>query len=181
MSLTSREITNALARTCFSVRRQIIVPNVGEGLGIWEADLAVLYPSLWLEEVEIKISCSDFRKEFKTKAAKHRQLVRGVPDFAWNKARRDFDEDFSKPLAHKTRRFWFAMPIELAQRLLPEVPAYCGLLGVGATSWGHTVHVLQQAPTLKMARKLTEEERGKLLRLGYLRYWDLRLRDKEAA
>lgn len=43
----------------------------------WEADLLVIRPSGWAEEVEIKISKSDFRAEWTKKAEKHEDLRLG--------------------------------------------------------------------------------------------------------
>lgn len=162
----------------------------------WEADLLVIRPSGWVEEVEIKISASDFRAEWKAKAEKHEALREGVRVRAVANARRGKQlltgEDVSAdptlhqagpghPLTwwyvrrlHIIRRFWFAMPRALAERLLPEVPETYGVLAVGSYN-----EALQQPRNLRMARKLTDQERLRALQSTYYRFWRMLLREPE--
>lgn len=155
------------------------IPNV-HGKLPGEADLLVIRPSLWAEEVEIKISKADFKREFIKKAAKHRVLSEGskIMHYDW----RTGNLTTLRTDPHLISRFWFAMPMELAEELLPEIPGHAGLLGVAPrpTPWSRPiVKVIKTAPKLKMGRKLTEAEKSYFLRLALFRYWDIR--HKEAS
>jgi hypothetical protein len=151
--MTATQIAHKLSTKHWHYLKQICLPN--SFFAGAEADLLVLYPSGWLEEVEIKISISDFRREFKTKAWKHGSL-QGI---------------YSHKDGQILRRFWFACPSELAPKLLPEIPEYAGLISVD-----NQLAIVKQAPTLKGCRKLTDAEQKKLLRLTHVRFWDRELK-----
>ena len=99
--MNARQIEIAVARH-YCYRRNVIVPNVSWGLGLhYEADLVVLRPSGWAEEIEIKISKSDIKADLK------------------------------KSRAHECRwfrRLWFAVPVVLADS--PDIPERAGILSV---------------------------------------------------
>lgn len=174
--MTAIEVARSVAMGVWSPWRQIIVPNC-VGMTGEEADLLVLHDSGYMEEVEIKVSKSDFRREFAKKAHKHKALQEGLPRLKHEGGL--FRGDFSEPRPHLIRRFWFAMPIDLAMALRSEIPEWAGLIGVvEARSWGH--RILKKAPNLKHARKLTDAERLQLVRYGYVRYWDLAHKDPDA-
>lgn len=179
--MTSHEITMALAQRHWSYRNEIIVPRchfAGQ-----EADLLVLRTSGWLEEVEIKVSVADFRREWKTKTEKHLQMERGVP--IWKMKSDGFDaanpnhesfgthsfKDYSEGKPHVVRKFWIAAPADIAAKIEGEIPSHCGLLAVDLTNRVRPVRILKEAPRLKAARKLTDAEKMKLMRLAYLRFW----------
>ena len=139
----------------FGTRTNIIVPNVSWGLINHEADLLVLRPSKWAEEVELKISKADLKRDQeKNGGAGHR---------------------VSK-LIHK---LWFAVPEELAD--MPEIPAHAGIIKAvfdPARHYWRTVTV--RAPMLiKGTRKLTDDEIYQLMRLGMFRVWSLKQKQLE--
>lgn len=151
--MTANEVQYTLATAYWDYTKQIVIPNsyfLGD-----EADLLVLQKSGWLEEVEVKVSASDFRKEFedgnRCKNRKHQRMA-----FC--------DED-------RLRRYWFAVPEELVPKVKDLVPPYAGLLSVGGCGRTGYVRVVKQAPKLQKARALTVEEQLKLCRLGYIRLW----------
>jgi hypothetical protein len=192
-TMTARQVTRLLAVQHFGYRDMVCVPRCHFAGA--EADLLVLRPSGWLEEIEVKVSLADYRREFKTKADKHERLQNGKPHY---RARYEFDEfpfdpenpkhvaticdamdrvvayeDWTAPVPHLVRRFWFAMPQELADRLRAEIPEHAGLISVAL---GY-IRVLKQAPNLKVTRKLTDAERVDLMRLAYLRFWDVEAKE----
>ena len=61
--ITTIEIEVAIA-TLFDVRKHIIVPNISWGFTSHEMDIALITKSGFLKEIEIKISKSDFMKDF---------------------------------------------------------------------------------------------------------------------
>jgi hypothetical protein len=171
-AVTARQITDLLCHCHWRTRNQVLVPNVSYGLLPWEADLVVMYASGWLEEVEVKISKADFRRDFTSKPEKHERLQKGTPKQVFQgfgTPVQVWKPDWTKAEPSMIRRFWLAMPHELALKLLPEAPAHCGVIAVSTCCV-----VLRPAPVLKCARKLTAPEQNQLLRLAYLRYWDLR-------
>lgn len=65
-NLTVKQIENALVFSgWYSVRNDIIIPNLSWGLLNHEADLAILNKTGYLTEIEIKRSLSDLRADFK--------------------------------------------------------------------------------------------------------------------
>lgn len=192
--MTAAEVTRAVVRWRWSYREYVCVPRCHFAGS--EADLLVLYPSGYMDEVEIKVSASDFKREFKTKEDKHRLLNMGRPLWRWETdelagfdAENPLHEptfsdgnrlisylDWSRPEPHLIRRFWFAAPEELADRIVADVPGHAGLLSVRPRGG---VDELIKAPNLKQSRKLTDEERIALMRLAYLRFWDVEARELE--
>ena len=147
-----------------------------------EADLLCLRPSDWLEEFEIKVSLSDFKREFIDKAAKHAKLSRDTLQRELIARCGPISIDNLDRQQHKIHRFWFAVPHELLDKVKGLVPAHAGLVTVQRTSsqWRNAfgvVVVAKPAPALSMARKLTPAERCDLCRLAYLRYWDIEARE----
>ena len=66
-NLTVKQIENALifGSGMFSVRNDIIIPNLSWGLLNHEADLAIINKTGYLTEIEIKRSLADLRADFK--------------------------------------------------------------------------------------------------------------------
>lgn len=201
--MTSKEIVTALSYY-FDRRKNYVVPGFGGLPHTSDCDLLVVRPSGWAEEVEIKISKADFKREFEKKQYKHRVLVKGIPKHIykpyvgsmnlesieeWNQAVISptfepvsyyyaakertlqtccFGHDWGQCQPVPLKKFWFAMPSELAEELKDQIPPYAGLLTIGQYS---TVMQVAQAPTLK-GRKLTPEEIQKVFVSIYHRYWD---------
>lgn len=157
--MTERQIQRMLVRTKFDCRRNIVVPNCCR-FTYGEADLIVVRKSGWVDEVEIKVSKADYRREFKTKDIKH-GVMRG---------------DYQMECGYEymsCKRFWFAMPLALAQGLLEEMPAYAGLIGVRpySRSYSQPVSVLKNAPTLPCARKASADEMVAIAQNLASRFW----------
>jgi len=134
----------------FGTRQNIIVPNVSWGLLNHEADLLVCRPSLWAEEVELKISKADLRRD------------------------RAKDRGRGHKVSKLIRKLWFAVPEELAG--MEEIPDWAGIIkAVYDPRRGHWYTQTVRAPkAIKGARKLTLDELHQLMRLGVLRVWTLK-------
>ncbi len=190
---TASEILRELLRRRYRYERDLVIPRCW--LTGWEADLLVIRKSGWAEEVEIKVSAADFRAEWLAKADKHEDLLLGGCRRVGYTTRRGEARPFRgstlPPEAERivrgrlvyvregpvlVRRFFFAMPASLAERLLPEVPPHCGVLSVGAN-----VTELRPAPVLKTARKLTDAEQMRVMRSAYTRFWRVTLGEDESA
>lgn len=121
--MTCREVQSALLGcrvSCLWDPRRVIAARNTVGVLGWEADLVLIQPSGWLWEVEVKVSASDFRREFraKTKIEKHRVLVSGHH-------RANYRGD-QKP--NMVRKFFFAMPSEVYEQVKAEIPDYAGVI-----------------------------------------------------
>lgn len=142
----------------------IAVPN-SHGLVGYEADLLILRESGWLDEVEIKVSASDFRREFtaKTKQRKHDKLRTGVSFFP------------AEPIA--IRHFYFAMPLDVFQKVQNEVPEYAGIILVDppkVDQFGHMVPWVHKTPSkLPRAVKASDKFKARMLTLAHGRLWSL--------
>lgn len=174
--VTASEISYVLAHKVWKPRTHVIVPNLSWGLLPWEADLAVLHGSGYMDEVEIKISLADLRREFETKAEKHERLVRGSPQYVLGVDRK-FVPNWSDTKPHIVRRFWFAMPERLIEKGFGgiKLPDHAGLIAVSGTTTERLFYwkaeVIKQPKVLTNSRKLTDAERMTMMRLAYLRYW----------
>jgi len=164
--LTVQDIEIAVARH-FNSRTNLVVPNVWWGWGLrHEADMIVLRPSGYCDEVEIKTSAADIKADLK------------------------------KPRSHwedrRITRVWFAVPHTLVG--CPEIPAAAGILGVmrGTTdldtgcwrpwregddrAWRDDVAVVRPAKPRSKENRVTisDQQRMKLAELGAMRIWDLK-------
>ncbi len=132
----------------FNFRMNTIVPNVSWGWGLpYEADLVVLRPSGWADEIEIKTTKADIKADGCKKWSQH------------------WDKHFL--------RLWFAVPIELSE--CEFIPEHAGIYSVDrlGTKWPKVITV-RSAKRNPVARKVTDKERQKLLELGCMRIWDLK-------
>jgi hypothetical protein len=144
---TEEGIAFVLATKLFPWRRYVVVPNVSWGLLPHEADLVVLSKAGWLDEIEIKVSVSDFKRD--AKKWKHRLAeVNGKPELV--------------------RGFYYAMPEPVYEKVRSSIPEGVGVILVVNTLWAKK-H--REAVPNASARKLTDDEAAQLLRLGYIRYW----------
>lgn len=144
----------------------MIVSNVSFGWGLkYEADVLVLHPSGYCDEVEIKVTAADIRAD-KKKRNSH------WPD-------------------PRIRNVWFAVPPKLADN--PDIPDKAGILTVSFGVWEvgedcswilrdpregekcvSYVRVVRQPavrPKSKRVMKVSERDRLRLMRLGALRAW----------
>lgn len=193
--MTADQITRILIKSRWSVFSSLCVPRSNQLH--WESDLLVVNRSGYCDEVEIKISAADFRREFTAKADKHRKLIHGVPprtkpddplntDLWEARGQSEFyrwhGDDWGRCETHHVRRFWFAMPFDLARKLVGEIPDYAGLLSVGTglehrEAYDHwsEVYEVKKAPNLKHSRKVTDAEQARLLKSTYHRFWGMAL------
>ena len=153
---TSQQIEIALYDH-FNPRLNLCVPNVSWGLFKYhEADLVVLTKSNWGTEVEIKVSSADIKKDL-LKKHKHKEAI--------------------------IKDLWFAVPEGLETDV--NIPKDAGIIVVKRyIRKGKTKYHCQRfrmPVSNKKARKFSDEERLKLLRLGCLRLQGLKqkLNDKQ--
>ena len=158
--VTSADIERALIRT-WAPEQTLMVPNVRQGFVRWgEVDVLKVEKSLYLTEIEIKVSMSDLKRE-------------------WNKQRwmPVFYEAFKKTM----RRYFIAMPEELYEHGRDVIPDWvgAGILTVceAREEYGRLTRPYayeRRKPRInKEAAKITIADVAALGRLGTLRYWNL--------
>ncbi len=95
------EIEESISRL-FNIRQYIIVPNVSWGFhGGHEMDLFIISPSKYAYEIEIKISVSDFRADFKKSHTHESKYI---------------------------REFYYAMPEYIYEKVKLEIPEHAGII-----------------------------------------------------
>jgi hypothetical protein len=154
--MTTLEMEIAVMRW-IGIRRNLVVPNVSHGMHVHECDILSLTASGYATEVEIKISKADLLAD-KKKTHGHR----------------------SKKIAN----LYFAVPEELEELALSEIPERSGLLIVKPRKrkyghrryTGYSVVVVRKPVRNKLASKWSEKDRLKLARLGALRILGLKER-----
>lgn len=151
--MTTLEMEYAVMRS-MNVRQNLVVPNVSWGMGLrHECDVLVLSKSDYATEIEIKISKGDLLKD-KEKRHGH-----------------------SHPLIS---RLFFAVPENLKDVALSEIPEHAGLLVVKKklnTYYGRTEYVVSEVRGCKRntkALKWSDDGRLNLARLGAMRILGLK-------
>lgn len=142
-----QDIAAAIVGSVFPILRYSCVPNVSYGFLNHEADLLVMNENRRLYEVEIKISLSDLRADFKKRHGHNDKRI---------------------------SRLFYAIPEPLLSRAKELIPDECGIIEVYAIERPHAflIHArrVRQAKKLR-DYKLNDAEVCKLLRLGNMRYW----------
>lgn len=154
--ITALDIEVAVA-DYFGVRANVIVPNVSWGFFSdgHEADVVVLRASGWAEEVEIKVSAADIRRDLRKSAGRGRGPGHARPA--------------------TMSKLWFAVPEALARD--PNIPADAGVLAYAGDGRVVLVRGSKKTPG---SRKLTDAEQLRLLRLLGFRVWSLKqARDRD--
>jgi len=147
--ISTIEIEESLARY-FNFRVNIIVPNISWGFhGSHEMDLLVLKKSGYCSEIEIKISFSDLKADFK------------------------------KEHEHKSkyiREFYYAFPSEFYEKFEPLIPKHAGIIVCERNKYNEIVFskLKRKATINTLAKKLTIDDQMKIRRLGCLRIFSLK-------
>lgn len=156
--LNSKQITIALS-SCHSspVRLRsnyICATNISWGLFSWgEADYVAITKSRHLVEVEIKVSYADFIKD------REKKKFVGVH----HRSRKEM-----------IRRFYYAAPQKLAERILAETDPDVGVIAISITeSFAYRVKVLREAKANTDAAKVTDDFTMNLARLQTFRWFRL--------
>jgi len=150
--ISTIEIEVAIAEL-FDVRKHIIVPNISWGFNSHEMDMALIAKTGFLKEIEIKISKSDFIKDFKKN---HHHVDR----------------------FHRINQFYYAMPLYLYEKVKELIPEDAGIITCNNIEYRSGFYVratiLRQATKIKDSRKLTVEEQLNIARLGTMRIFKLK-------
>lgn len=145
-TLTTPELEIAITNG-FDRRKNLLVPNVQAGMGLYECDLLLLRPTDYAVEFELKLTKSDLMKDFNKDHTHEHELIKEV---------------------------YFVMPMNVVSTGVRVVPENYGIIGVRRNEKLEPVMEIIR-PTIEnpKARKWTLEERLQLLRLLNMRYWNL--------
>ena len=135
--------------------------------GSFESDFIFMTNSGYITEIEVKISRGDYANDFK------KEKSVWIPDDErqdpeeWTRMINRHDQLKNGKTGYK--RFYFAMPEELAESVAGEqragaiqLPEHCGLLSVGR--W---VRTLVKAPLLPRAKKFEDSDYIKIMEPHY--------------
>lgn len=155
------DILHRLYWDCRSASR-LLVPRYTPA-GWWENDLFRVTKAGYWYEYEIKISAADFRADSQKSESE-----------GWGADRQTRTKHDVLALSERgPSRFFFVAPLALAERLLPDVPAWAGLLG-----FDRWMRELKSAPVrhrTPIAGHIAEHARG----VCVWRYWTLLLAKRE--
>lgn len=134
-----------------------IVPNTRTFMKYaWENDLISVTKTGMVHEYEIKISQSDYRKEFKKKAKKHAQYSRALDRIKPERLKSGKERQPPRRYGYEPNYFWI---VSHNFECDPEPPPHCGLIGI----IGGEVVVVRKAPRLHN-RKLHDDYYKKISR-----------------
>lgn len=142
---TAKEIEVCLAHKYFNPRVCLMVPNISWGLNFHDREIDLLVLTKANYAWEIEIKVS----------------------------RGDLSKDQEKRHHHhsnKIKRLYFAIPEKLVKHI-ELIPSSAGILVVGKSG---LVNCTRNAEENRSARKLTNDERYQLARLGTMRFWNIK-------
>ena len=116
-----------------------------------ECDMLIVTKNRYLTEVEIKISLSDLKADFK-KEHQHK------------------DENI--------KNFYYAFPEEMKEKALELIPKDCGILIAVKKECGipyRKIECYRNPKINKEAKPINDIVLSRIYRLGYLRYWNYRM------
>lgn len=141
----------------FDFTKKIIVTNVtwASQLVNFETDLLVLTKAGYAHGIEIKVSKSDFKNDFKKPHIKTLNMER-----------------YFKNLKH----FSYAFPENLLEFALQNVDERFGLYSVEKCGLGYRVSIVRK-PSILFNKKWDDEDRLKLAHLGCMRIFNNKLKE----
>lgn len=121
-----------------------------ENIVTHECDILSVTKNCFLREIEIKVSVSDFKA------------------------------DFNKKHNHEgnIKQFYYAVPYYILDKIKDLVPEHAGILVAVYENEHWQLKRYKKAVDNKSATPIDEEKLNKIFRIGYLKYWFYRKREK---
>ena len=126
------------------VKNDVLI-NISWGFLFHEADMLVVSKTGYITEIEIKRSYADLKNDFVKKHTHSSSMI---------------------------TRFYYAVPEALVEKTKALLAQHDRVAGIISYSEKKRINIVVEAPNLKK-RKITNEERLKLLRLGNMRVWKM--------
>ena len=151
-------------------RYELVAPNVYLDSYSGEMDILCIRKSGFIDEIEIKISVSDFKADFKKTL---KILTGGVDDWGYPEREKILKHE-SLPLGYNPcNRFYFLLPEDIYGKVC--IPEYSGLYIYKKSG---VIYREKEAPLLHR-RKITLGEKYSIGRKMCYRYWDqLKIKDE---
>lgn len=168
------KITSKVLQKAFYVANQqrfeMVAPNIYLDWQFNEMDIFALRKSGYVDEIEVKVSKSDFLADFKKTVKVEGALI----ETSWGRPYNIMEDK----LKHKAlveglchcNRFSFLIPEDLVEKC--EIPDYAGIYVYKSTKFGGRVHEVKAARLLHR-RKLSEAFKYSVGRKMAYRYWQL--------
>ena len=147
----------------FDVRRNVIVPCVSNwsDLVMFETDLLILSRSKYATAIEIKVSKSDLKNDL------NKKHISQIDKWVYN-GKFGFDHYFSN-----LKYFYYAVPEELQQDALSQIPSWSGLLTAKIYDGNYKIFEVRK-PKVLFKTKWTDKMAFQLARLGAMRILSLK-------
>lgn len=140
----------------YNYRANIIVPNVSWGwLLKHEADLIVVNKNNIVTEVEIKVTLSDLKADFKKR---HNHESKNI------------------------HRLVYAIPFAMLEKALPLIPDHCGIITVNEVERHDLKYYVAnhyRLPKKNRNLPITDKQLQDLMRLAVMRIWTLKQHRKK--
>ena len=164
-SLTTIEMELALL-DYFEFNQKLVVPGVTSlsGLVAFETDMLVLSVSGYATAIEIKVSKADLKNDLKKAHILLKNSLGLKSPLEW--------------YYEKIKGFYYAVPIELKEAALSQIPSYAGLLIVEnhpSKKNRYLVKIVKKS-TILFPFKWTQGMRYNLARIGAMRIYNLKKR-----
>ena len=127
---------------CLGYRSENIVTH--------ECDMLMVTKNYFLREIEIKVSVSDFKADFKKKHNHEGNI----------------------------KQFYYAVPYYILDKIKDLVPEQAGIMVAVYENEHWQLKRYKKAIDNKSATTIDEEKLNKIFRIGYLKYWFYRKREK---
>lgn len=155
--ITADEITDCFYRKK-GHKYRVVIPNVYPHPRYKEMDIMAIRPSGYVEEIEVKLTKSDYAADFRK--------TLNIKDGLVNKNK----HQALKEGLSLCNRFYFLMPQDLADGIV--VPEHAGLYILSNSGW---IELIKKAPLLHR-RKITPEIEMNVLKNLQYRYWTQRIK-----
>lgn len=121
-----------------------------ENIVTHECDMLMVTKNYFLREIEIKVSVSDFKADFKKKHNHEGNI----------------------------KQFYYAVPYYILDKIKDLVPEQAGIMVAVYENEHWQLKRYKKATDNKSAMPIDEEKLNKIFRIGYLKYWFYRKREK---
>jgi len=147
------KLTEALVAETLAMKfdwfRNYIFTNVY--FGLYEMDVAIITPAMYLWEIEIKLTRADWLKDEKKRK--------------WN-----------SPGRTKVSRFYYAVPIELVEEIPEFVTTETGIIGIKYHPYNGMYFTEPIRSAVRIDVKITQAEFNDFMKKIYFKYWRRRFR-----
>lgn len=150
-------------------RYEIVAPNVYLMDGASEMDICGIRPSGFVDEIEIKMTASDYKADFsKTAISQHTLAEDGRR--RGRRSKQEPKHDLLEQGALLCNYFSFLLPAGLEEKC--DIPDYAGLYICTTNRLGNQRVHMTKAPKRLHSRKASSAIKYKMARKLSFRYWD---------